>query len=192
MKRAVESVQRWRSRGKFLAVQGHELFVVDEGEGPCVFERTLELGGAGHRAAVLMYLAKIALMQSRLDDALGRSRLALQEPTAREVEQEVWPIMGAALAESASTEPPWIERVDSCVAAAHAPRALTVMLESMLNARVTDEPRQRAIIALFERVLARDRATFCAVREVAREDQPLVSRVIERVRALRISAGCDR
>ncbi|MFO0558382.1 MAG: alpha/beta hydrolase [Polyangiales bacterium] len=36
MKRAVESVQRWRSRGKFLTVHGHELFVVDEGEGPCV------------------------------------------------------------------------------------------------------------------------------------------------------------
>jgi pimeloyl-ACP methyl ester carboxylesterase len=36
MKRAGESVQRWRSRGKFLTVQGHELFVVDEGDGPCV------------------------------------------------------------------------------------------------------------------------------------------------------------
>jgi len=36
MKHAGELVQRWRSRGKFLTVQGHELFVVDEGDGPCV------------------------------------------------------------------------------------------------------------------------------------------------------------
>ncbi|MFO0558383.1 MAG: hypothetical protein U0269_10235 [Polyangiales bacterium] len=156
-----------------------------------IFERTLELGGAGHRAAVLMYLARIALIQARLDDALGLARLALQEPTAREVEQDVWRIMGAALAESASADPRWIERVESCAQAARLPSALTVMLESMLYARVTDEPRQRAIIALFEQVLARDRATFCAVREVEREDQPLVPRVIERVRALRISARCE-
>ncbi len=31
-----DAVNRWRSRGKFVRVRGHEIFVVDEGEGPCV------------------------------------------------------------------------------------------------------------------------------------------------------------
>lgn len=156
-----------------------------------LFERALELGGAGHRAAVLMYLAKIALWQSRLDDAQAMALLSLRDATASEAEDGALRVLGTALAESATGAERWIERVESSVQASRSPRALSIMLEAMLYARIDDEARQRAVIALFERVSARDRTALCAVHEESREDLPVVIAVAERLRALRASARCE-
>lgn len=156
-----------------------------------MFERALALGGAGHRAAVLMYLAKIALWESRLDDAQAMALLSLRDATASEAEDGALRVLGTALAESATSAERWIERVEASVQASRSPRAMAIVLEAMLYARIDDEARQGAVVALFERVYARDRTVLCAIHEESREDLPVVVAVAERLRALRASARCE-